>query len=350
MTVPTAEAQIDFLQSIQRLFEEGEFQATYKYALLLSLAELAVERGDDSGQALDLGLTEIAEKFAELYWRQVVPYQSGAAAAEAGVIAQNRGSQAAVIPPLAALHRQSGGQWSRARHLPAWQDSLRAIASVIRNMPLRYLQILGGQPVPFLYDYPISRGIVRLKPGVAFNLRRYQALIQQLARAGWVDHVRGNRLNASLLGSQDDLEAFMFGSSRASLGQVVPILQEIQVGRCFYCQGSLRGTPEVDHFIPWTRYPRDTAHNFVLSHRSCNNDKRALLAATPHLTHWLERNERHGGTLGAELASLGFVADAGCSRQVARWAYEQAVSVQAQVWAGKGRIVPVTSDCLTLFG
>lgn len=349
MTQPSAEEQIAFLQHIQRLFDEGEFQATYKYALLLSLAELAVEQGDDSGNALDLPMPALAEKFAELYWRQVAPYQSGLPGTQGAVIAQNRGAQAAVIKALHGIHQDCGGQYSRARQHPDWNTTVSSIASVIRNMPLRYLQVLGGQIVPFLYDYPAPPGKVRLKPGVAFHLRRYQALIQQLARAGWINHVRSNSLNGPLLGQVDDLESFMFGSARANLLQVAPVLAELQSGRCFYCHETLRGTAEVDHFIPWARYPRDTVHNFVLAHRSCNNDKRALLAARPHLDHWLERNDRQGDELGERLSGIGFVADPGCSLLVARWAYEQAVTIKAQAWAGKGVVVPVQADYLQAF-
>ena len=42
-------AAIQFLINVQRLLDEGLFVATYKFALLLSLADLAIELGDDSG-------------------------------------------------------------------------------------------------------------------------------------------------------------------------------------------------------------------------------------------------------------------------------------------------------------
>ena len=51
MDEPTPQAQLDFLQNIQRLLEEGTFTATYKFALLLALADLCVERGTDTGAA-----------------------------------------------------------------------------------------------------------------------------------------------------------------------------------------------------------------------------------------------------------------------------------------------------------
>ena len=63
MAIPEPEDQVQFLFKIQRLLSEGGFVATYKFALLLSLAELAVERGDDTTEHLDLDTLDLAEKF-----------------------------------------------------------------------------------------------------------------------------------------------------------------------------------------------------------------------------------------------------------------------------------------------
>src|SRR5262249_22289878 len=46
---PTSDEQIKFLVSVQRLLDEGLLVATSKFALLLSLADLSIELGDDSG-------------------------------------------------------------------------------------------------------------------------------------------------------------------------------------------------------------------------------------------------------------------------------------------------------------
>ncbi len=40
---------------------------------------------------------------------------------------------------------------------------------------------------------------------------------------------------------------------------------EIQEGRCFYCERRLGGAPHVDHLVPWSRYPVDLGHNFVVA-------------------------------------------------------------------------------------
>lgn len=347
--VPSADDQILFLQRIQRLFDEGEFQATYKFALLLALAELAVERGDDTGEVLDLPMPVVAEKFIELYWRQIAPYASGQFGTQAAVLLQNQGRQVEVVGHLVDLHARCGGSFSAAQHDPTWRQQVGRVASVIRNMPLYRLQIIEGQAVEFLYEHPCPRALVRLKVGVAFNLRRYQALIQQLARAGWVNHVRGNKANQSMLGQADDLETFMFGSDRASLKKVADVLTTIQSGRCFYCETQIAGQVEVDHFIPWSRYPRDMAHNFVLAHRACNNDKRQLLAARQHLDRWLAWLDREGDEVGGRLSELGLVTDVSCSTRVARWAYEQAVSAGSTAWVAQGLREPLLANCLSGF-
>ncbi len=48
-TIPTPEEQVKFLRNIQRLLAEGLFVASYKFALLHALADLAVLKGDDTG-------------------------------------------------------------------------------------------------------------------------------------------------------------------------------------------------------------------------------------------------------------------------------------------------------------
>lgn len=44
------------------MLADGQFTASYKFALLQALADLAVERGDDSGDAMIVPVAAIAEK------------------------------------------------------------------------------------------------------------------------------------------------------------------------------------------------------------------------------------------------------------------------------------------------
>src|SRR5574338_648065 len=158
MSRPSPEAQIAFLRQIQRLLGEGEFAATYKFALLLTLAELAVEWGDDSGEALVLSKQHIGEKFAELYWRQLAQYSSGQPGTASAVLFQNYGKQAAVIGSLRDLFNASAGRLSVARgDKEKWAAVVRSVARTVWTMPLQYLQVLGGKLEPFLYEYPCAR-------------------------------------------------------------------------------------------------------------------------------------------------------------------------------------------------
>src|SRR5579859_1984461 len=91
---PSSDEQIAFLVNIQRLLEEGAFVATYKFALLLALADLSIEQGNDSGAPLKLATKDLAEKFVQFYWRQVAPF---AASSESSILQQNTGRQAAVV-------------------------------------------------------------------------------------------------------------------------------------------------------------------------------------------------------------------------------------------------------------
>src|ERR1017187_7312847 len=92
VSVPSAEDQVRFLSNLQRLLAEGQFVASYKYALLLALADIAVEQGDDTDAALITPTALIAEKFIQYYWRQTVPYvPRKSSGAVARILRQNTG-------------------------------------------------------------------------------------------------------------------------------------------------------------------------------------------------------------------------------------------------------------------
>lgn len=341
---PGAESQLQFLQHLQRLFEDGDFVATYKYALLMALAELAVEQGGNT-DSLVITMSAIGEKFAELYWAQTVPYASGSRGSSPIILAQNQGKQAAVINRLLRLRVTGAQTIGAAKQLPDWPEVVGDIARTVAGMPVQYLQNVGGAQLPFLYDYPLpQRGKVVLKPGVAFMLRTFHPLIQQLARAGWLNHVRQNQRNHQAIGQVDDLEQFMFGTSRAALASVAPLLSQLQSKKCFYCGEWLRGTPDVDHFIPWIKYPRDLAHNFVLAHAECNRRKSDMLAAEQHLERWVTRNAAFGDEIAGW--SQVFAADVACSHRVAHWAYEQAVTAGGYGWVEGKATERLLANCL----
>jgi hypothetical protein len=161
--------------NIQRLLDEGLFTASYKFALLLALAVLSIEQGDDSGEPLDLTTDAIAEKFVQYYWRQVVPY---ATAGDATILQQNTDRQAAIVNLVREAHAAHGGSLADAIHdLPGWRRLVRKVARVVREMPLWRLQRIGTEQLNFLYENQGDGNVIHLLPGIAYCFRKFHALI-----------------------------------------------------------------------------------------------------------------------------------------------------------------------------
>jgi 5-methylcytosine-specific restriction endonuclease McrA len=336
--VPTHKEQIEFLVNLQRLLDEGSFVATYKFALLLALAELSIEKGDDAGAALDLSVDDIAAKFIQFYWQQSVPYPSASAAS---VLQQNTGKQAAIVSLVSAARAKYSGSVATAmKDSRAWRRLVRKVACVVRVMPLWKLQTVGQEKLDFLYGDGGQGLSITLRPGVAFCFRKFHALICDLVRGAWVRYVR--QQNLDVLGETADLNEFLFGSERNNLAAVRPVLLDLQRGKCFYCDGGITGlNAHVDHFVAWSRYPTDLAHNFVLADSRCNSKKRDRLPACEHLSVWTERNATYGSQLAAELEGRGVVAELSASNRVAQWAYGQAEDVGGLTWLRADEMVPL---------
>jgi len=328
--LPTAQAQLDFLRNIQAVLEDGQFVATYKFALLTALADLAVEMGADDGAPCRLALADIAGKFVAYYWQQAAPF---AGAGDAGVLRQSTGQQAAVLNLLAGERSIGLGTVAQLRASPSrWQSVLTRIARIIREQPLYRLQVVAGEARIFLYPHDEHAEAITLLPGVAYQLRRFHPLVTGLARARWMSLIRGIPANHNMVGQAHDLERFLFGNERQPITHHLPMLTDQQRGLCLYCGARLRaGDTHVDHFIPWSLHRFDAVPNLVAAHGQCNLAKRDMLAAERHLERWVERNAaafREPPPGAAELAAT--AGDA--ALRIARWAYQRNDDNGAAVW------------------
>jgi len=326
------EFQLAFLNKIQRLFAEGDFTASYKFALLIAIADIAVESGRDDDQPLTIPHRRLGEKFVELYWQQSAPFRDG------GVLVQNNGVQAAVISNIAQFRSQTqAATVNAARSAVGFKSLLSKVTRIVVNKPVFHMQNLGGSRDQFLFES--GTDCITLLPGIAFCLRRFQPLVRQLARSHWIDHIKRNKQNTSLLGQDNDLEAFLFETSRQSLFIVQTGLRKIS-SKCFYCGSSVTDA-DVDHFIPHSLYPRDLAHNFVLAHPSCNRSKSDTLAAKSHLHRWLEFVQTNADDLSQIGYDAGIMADEASMDSVARWGYANAVAGGGQGWVKPNQYEPI---------
>jgi len=330
MGVPSADDSIRFLQDIQALLEDGQFVATYKFALLIAVADLAVESGVTDDRPIELPVRSIAEKFIDYYWQQSAPLMGGDAER---VLQQNTGGQAAVVGALVNLRAAGFSSLPQLRARPlAWNAAVKRVAHIVRDMPLFRLQCVGGTLRPFLYAHRLQNDAITLNAGVAYCMRQFHTLVTGLARDRWMAMVRQLKQNLYLVGQSQDIERFMFGAEREPIRQHLALLTEWQQGLCLYCQKRLRReSVHIDHFVPWVLHRCDALPNLVASHADCNSAKSDWLAAEVHLERWMRRNESI--VVGEAISTREQVTrQRGGTIAIARWAYDRAYELGLPTW------------------
>lgn len=334
-------AELEFLRKLQRLLNEGEFNATYKFALLNALADLSLEGETDTDGALRVHLEAIATKVIEYYWPQARPYR--AAEGEQFVLFQNAGPQAAVINAIAKL-QQTCPTLALARASRAWDALVRSVGRTVEQMPLWKLQTLGIEADEFLYrKSEYADGTIRLLPGVPAAFRTLYGLVLDAVRGAWVRQINRISANQPVL-ADSDLASFLFGAERRSLEAFARVLKDHQRARCLYCQGAIRGPGDVDHFIAWSRYPADLGHNLVLAHSDCNRQKRDFLAHPMHLVSWYTSHVERADELAQRLDAANLMHDEERTRAITWWAYEQGEAAGAHAWIRDGELAQLDSS------
>lgn len=344
---PTPDFQLEFLDYIQRVLDEGGFVATYKFALLMALADLSVERGNESGDVLELHVDWIAQKFIQYYARQTVPYP---ATGGERILHQNTGTQATVVNLVAEAQTPylAGGKIAPITRLTDSQRLVRKVARTVKDQPLWRLQVIKGNDHGFLYPEDRQRDEITLNRGIAFCFRRFHGFVIRMAQDGWTRQVREFGRNRDILGAHADLAVFLFGTPRAPLTDYRPILEDIQGRSCFYCEAQRRET-DVDHFIPWSWYSLDLGHNFVLACKTCNARKKDRLAAFMHLEKWARRNGDHGANMSAAFRERLLPSDLAATTTVARWAYRRAEAVGGATWILNDKLEPLNCEWARAF-
>lgn len=320
--------QVEFIAFIQSLLERGQFVSTYKFALLQALADLSLESEPDPGGDLAVPLRSIASKFLSYYWCQAGPFHLSSG--ERTVLKQNQGPRN--IKLLNVLE-ETRKQFARFAQLQAsgdvWKVLVTQTANQVRQMPLFKLQTIRGEKTETLYPNQVVQGSIILEKGIQDCFRRFYGIVIRLVRREWLEMVR--KLNPLAIGSPLDLEEFLFGSQRNLWPGIRGVLREIQIGQCFYCPRNVpAGQEHLDHFIPWSLYPNDLAHNFVLACPACNGKKSDNLASVEDLGRWIERNREFENQISERANAIGLPCNAEASAKVAEWAYmHSGVSIKA---------------------
>lgn len=341
---------LDFGQRLLSLLDTGSFTTSYKYATLLALIdEVLATVGADGAPPTHVSGRAIGRRVLALYWPQSRPFS------EAGPLRQSNVA-GDVVSKIAALRLELGIaehvglEQARMVH-PRVIDSLeRSVEDTVLRYPLPLLQRFGSgaataQEHRFIYEYAWQPATLpkhdqlTLVDGAGSAVAALSGMIRPVIEREWLRFVA--RRNTDEL-DEFRVERFLFGADRVALASVrVPLLDH-QRGCCFYCRKP-GGPWEVDHFIPWARWPDDGLDNLVVAHSSCNNDKRASLASVAHLSRWWSRVDedtqlfREMGELAAAMSwPRNFQATAGAAR--ALYLYQPS---GAMLWTGKGIVEPL---------
>lgn len=305
---------VAFAERLLALLDEGRRSSTYKLAVLLALAELCFEKTNKYGEPPDMVTTaELARKVIEIYWRQSVKYPK-----TGNILDQNQGKSqergqrlsAKIVREIANFRAKSPSLTLHEARLQrgASMDRLaRSVEQTLIKMPLPKLQRLDGVEHAVVYEIGWDNGVrpgtwtgtqgfdnrVRFVDGAAKNLVRLSGLLRPLIQEKWTSMVA--EINHLDVGA---LNRFLFDMDRTALSRVASPLEDLQEGRCFYCQEPMgRRHPHVDHFIPWSRHADDGLDNLVVAHEQCNLAKRNFLAAGQHVARWRRRSRDDGAKL-----------------------------------------------------
>lgn len=326
--------QLDFIAYIQRMLVEGDFSATYKFALLHAIADVCVEQPLLSDQSeLVIELPTLADKLITLYWHHAMPFPSEHTG-ESALLLQNTGAQSKVISVLFECQKNNIRNLRQLKQSSFYKPTFNAAMATLKSGPLWRLQILAKQEECFLYPHTKNTKFITLNAGIASCFRHFYDLVVYLAKNAWLQKIQSIKYNQTLIGPQSQLHDFLFGFDRNALTKAKPVLVELQSNSCFYCQKPMKNDIEVDHFIPFSRYANDLGHNFVAAHRTCNNNKRDFLAAQQHRERWQNQNLVVNNQIINNELSAYFHCDADKSLAVSNWAYQVAQANNAKLWLG----------------
>ena len=303
---------ISFAERVLTLLDQGSFVSTYKYAVLLGMMDVVMQRSSKQGMPpQSITTAQLAEKVIELYWPHTNHFHAPQFAGD--ILRQSTGKPAEIISLVSKFreHPRIGNNAPlfAAKYIDPvrYRKLLHQVEWKLIEMPLPKLQRIGRKLRNFIYvinwDDGIREGEVRkyqrgepshfdnrllLQPRVGEYLVRLNGLLRPLIQREWSKMVA--QINTL---EEARLQRFLFDSSRASAAKLCGPLSEIQGNECFYCEEPLgtfaKTKPEVDHFIPWARYPNDGLANYVVAHNKCNGYKRDHLAASGHVVNWARR-------------------------------------------------------------
>lgn len=322
-------------ERLLQVIDEGRRTATYKLALLRALMDACAANVDAHGHApAELHTRVVAEHVLRLYLPQARLYLG--VTGDPLQLRQISNPRSEMLGAILGLHIEAELTGSRTYQqirdrLPdRLEDCLDEVEWTFARYPVRRLQVIGTQNRPFLYDvdwaesvslkqlHASGGGLIRFRNGAADDLLRLAPLLRPLIELHWTRMVA--QLNDIDVESEL-IHAHLFGSERVAFPPALRAgLADLQGGKCFYCGQTFGRRTEVDHFVPWSRWPNDAIENLVLAD-TCNGHKRDHLAAALHVERWALRLADDHADLSAIAELTKWESNAGRTLAVARSTY-----------------------------
>lgn len=356
---------MEVVERVLQILQHGSTASTYKYAVLLALIDVCVERADVHGMPpTSVTTRQLAERVVELYWAQTRTWPDSAR-----TMLQQNTQRGRSIPHMVCelrarleVHHGRSVPTSHARFLDAagWEELAREVEWRLIEMPLPKLQRIDREVHSWLYAItwddefraPKKAEVkayqegkpstfdnqVRLVEGVASVLVRMHTLLRPFVQQQWVQAVA--KLNAL---PENRLHEFLFGSERVALEPVRTPLSRLQRGLCFYCKQPLGRRVHVDHFLPWARFGEDGLANLVVADETCNGDKSDQLPAHELVRRWHARNRGLGSEIAKVAPTLQWEIGAERTLGLARATYLH-LPGGLLLWGGRKQLVPYDRD------
>ena len=285
------------VQRVLEVLNEGDRVATYKLALLLAIIDWVTTHPNGE----EIPTRDLAEIVLAQYFRQVRMFPGPGG--EMIELQQGINPKLTMVSTAKRLGTQfpqlSRLDLIRTQDKALYESAVTEVEAALVGQPIPRLQIVGKTHIPFLYQWnwmpKQTLGPIRaagedhlcLVPGVRERLVSLGPLLRPIIEQFWVWDVA----TWSEIDTQEvELRAHLFGSERVGFPKkLVAGLSEIQAGKCFYCSSSIANGAQVDHFIPWSKFPNDSIDNLVIACRKCNGKKSDHLCIPQFAGRWLDR-------------------------------------------------------------
>jgi hypothetical protein len=292
---------------IRNILLNDDRSATYKLGLLRTLLRIAdgsagyVERTDDGDARVPLGLVA-------LYWIRLYKPLLAAGFRQApgtgGYGFRSRSFDALAVPP-SLLKPGARFEGAEARRLGS---VLGTVARHLVSMPARYITDARGQPVfPTTLRRVLPTARLELDAATlgAFGelfvpaslweaLRRHAVWIEPVIESEWIDAMARYDARIGQAGTHEAYRrALAWISPERDTQQVRALVDQLRGrGRTIHCtwRGTrLRDRFDVDHVIPWVRWPCNDLWNLVPASTGANASKGDHLPAADVLARAEDR-------------------------------------------------------------